>query len=120
MRRLLIIDDHRDSANMLAVLLKLRNAEADVQVAFDGASGLALALAGRHDAVVLDLGLPDIDGAEVALRIRRRPDGAVPLLVALSGSVDEVARHRRSGLFDHALLKPVDVERLTAILFRHG
>lgn len=117
-RRLLIIDDHRDSANMLAAVLKLREPGVAVQVAFDGGSGLALALAGQHDAVLLDLALPDIGGADVATQLRRQRDGACPILIALSGSVADVAVLQDSDVFDHAFTKPVNVDRLTAILFR--
>lgn len=102
---------------MLAALLKLKNPGSAVEVAFDGGSGLALATAGRPDAVILDLALPDMAGAEVAVQIRRAHDGACPLLIALSGSVADVALQECSGIFDHAFTKPVNVERLTAILF---
>jgi DNA-binding response OmpR family regulator len=56
----LIIDDHRDSAVMLAAVLRLRNPELAVQVAYDGESGLALALAEQHHVVIVDLNLPGI------------------------------------------------------------
>jgi DNA-binding response OmpR family regulator len=113
----LIIDDHRDSAVMLAAVLKLRLPELSVQVAHDGEAGVGLALAGQHDAVILDLGLPGMDGARVAAEIRRRRPGAAPLLIVLSGSVAQVADHQRSeAVFDHALTKPADVDRLVAIL----
>lgn len=118
--RLLIIDDHRDSARMLAAVLELRQADLTVEVAFDGRSGLALALAQQHDAVLLDLGLPDMDGAEVATEIRRLADRACPVLIALSGGVAEVALHQSSGVFDHAFTKPVNVDRLAALLFAPG
>lgn len=105
---------------MLAALLQLRNPGSAVDVAFDGSSGLALAAAGQHDAVILDLTLPDIAGADVAVQIRRARDGACPILIALSGSVADVALQAGRGVFDHAFTKPVNVERLTAVLFPPG
>jgi DNA-binding response OmpR family regulator len=118
-KRALIIDDHRDSATMLAAVLELRIPGLSVQVAHDGESGVELAMAERHDAVILDLGLPGLDGAKVAMEIRRQHRGDAPLLIALSGSVAEVARHQQSKeVFDHALTKPANVDRLIRILRR--
>ena len=114
--RVLIIDDHRDSAVMLAAVLGLRNRDLAIEVAYDGESGLALALRERHDVVFIDLNLPGIDGAEVATQIRGRWPGAAPVLVALSGNLAEVVRHQSSGVFDHAHTKPVKVPRLLDIV----
>lgn len=114
--RVLIIDDHRDSAVMLAAVLRLRSRDLAVDVAYDGESGLALALQERHDVVLVDLNLPGIDGAEVATQIRGRWPGAAPVLIALSGNLAEVARHQSSGVFDHAHTKPVNVAHLLQIL----
>jgi two-component system, sensor histidine kinase len=116
-KRALIIDDHRDSAIMLAALLRVRIAGLAVQVIHDGESGLALALAEQPDAVILDLALPGIGGAEVAMEIRRQRESDPPLLIALSGSIAEVAGYQEgSGVFDHALAKPANVDRLIKIL----
>ena len=118
-KRALIIDDHRDSAIMLAEVLTLRLAGLAVKVAYDGESGLALALAHQHDAVILDLALPGIGGADVAREIRRQRGSDAPVLIALSGSVEEVAHHQKTGgLFDHALTKPVNLDRLIGILLQ--
>jgi CheY-like chemotaxis protein len=112
----LILDDHRDSAAALARLLVLKNPGWAVQVAHDGASGLAFALAGQTDVVIIDLNLPDMTGEEVAVEIRRRSAAAPPILIALSGNVGEIMRHQASGVFEHALTKPVKVDRLMDIL----
>lgn len=110
--RVLIIDDHRDSAVMLAAVLRLRNRDLAVDVAHDGESGLRLAMQERPDVAVIDLNLPEIDGAELAMQIRSRWASAPPVLIALSGNLTEVARHQGSGVFAHALTKPVNVARL--------
>jgi DNA-binding response OmpR family regulator len=117
-KRALIIEDHRDSAIILAAVLKLKITDLAVKVAHDGESGLAMALAEQLDAVILDLALPGIGGTDVAMEIRRQRESDTPLLVAVSGSVAEVARHQHSGVFDHALTKPVNVDRLIAILIQ--
>ena len=116
--QVLIIDDHRDSADMLAALLRLRKPGLTVHVAHDGESALPLALADRYDAVVIDLNLPGMQGDAVAMEIRREWDGVPPILIAVSGSIAEVARHQTSGVFEHALTKPVNVALLLDILAR--
>lgn len=103
---------------MLAAVLELKITDLAVKVAYDGESGLALALAERHDAVILDLSLPRIGGADVAMEIRRQRECDIPLLIAVSGSVLEIARHQQTGVFDHALTKPVNVGRLIEILIQ--
>lgn len=104
---------------MLAAVLELKITDLAVKVAYDGESGLALAIAGQHDAVILDLALPGIGGADVAMEIRRQRESDTPLLIAVSGSVAEVARHQQGGgVFDHALTKPVNVNRLIEILLQ--
>lgn len=114
--RVLIIDDHRDSAEMLAALLRLRKPGLAVEVAYDGESALTAALSSRHDVAIIDLNLPGIDGGEVAAKIRTHWGSGSPVLVALSGSVAQISHHQNSGVFDHALTKPVNVERLLSIV----
>lgn len=101
---------------MLAAVLRLRDPGMTVEVACDGESGLAVALASRHDVAIVDLNLPGIDGGDVALEIRRHWGSAPPVLVALSGSVADIAWHRDSGIFEHALTKPVNVDALLAMV----
>jgi two-component system CheB/CheR fusion protein len=114
-QRLLVVDDNRDAADSLAMLLRKRGAE--VLVAHDGASALETARARRPTAVLLDLGMPDMDGYEVARKLRAEPTAQQTLLVALTGwgQPDVQSRCREAG-FDHHLVKPVRIETLEALL----
>lgn len=113
--RVLVVDDNVDSAKSLGLLLKKLGAE--VQVVHDGPSALDL-LAHYHPTVVLlDIGMPGMDGYEVARRIRSQPNGDQLLLIALTGwgQEDDRLRSRQAG-FDHHLLKPADLSALKAIV----
>jgi CheY-like chemotaxis protein len=113
-RRIVIVDDNRDAALSLGALLRL--AGHHVEEAHDGASGIEVVLAQRPDVVLLDIGLPDLDGHEVARRLRARDCHAVLVAVTGYGAPEDVDRSRKSG-FDHHLVKPVDpvaLERLLA------
>jgi CheY-like chemotaxis protein len=113
--RVMVVDDNLDSARSLALLLKKLGAQ--VQVAHDGPSALDL-LAQYHPTVVLlDIGMPGMDGYEVARRIRSQPNGDQFLLIALTGwgQEDDRQRSRQAG-FDHHLLKPADLSALKAIV----
>jgi len=104
-RRIVLIDDNVDAAESLAMLLRLKGHE--VHVAYDGPAGVALALKTAPDCVLIDIGLPGIDGYEVAKRLRSH-DGGATLLVALTGygqSEDRI-KSEQAG-FDHHLVKPV-------------
>ena len=114
-RRVLVVDDNRDSAESLAMMLKLTGNE--VRTAFDGEAGLAEAEAFRPDVAFLDIGMPRLDGHECARRIRSSPWGGGVLLVAMTGWGQEEDRRRtRAAGFDHHLVKPVDPEALRMIL----
>ncbi|MDB5941773.1 MAG: putative histidine kinase, hybrid [Ramlibacter sp.] len=115
-KRVLVIDDHRDAADTLAALLRARDPGLDVSVGYDGEAAVALARDQRPDAVVIDLELPRLGGAEAASKIRSALPDAPPLLIALSGNLFKVAKARQGTLFDHAVVKPVDVEDLLSIL----
>jgi PAS domain S-box-containing protein len=106
-RRVLVADDNRDAAESLAVLLRLEGH--DVIVADDGETALRLFEEQHPDVVLLDIGMPQMDGYEVARRIRALPGGRRVLLVALTGWGQEKDRaaSREAG-FDHHLVKPVD------------
>jgi PAS domain S-box-containing protein len=109
-RRLLIVDDNRDAAVALALLLKSEGHE--IHVAYDGERALELARQVRPEAVLLDLGLPGIDGFEVGRRLRSE-FGSELLLVAVTGYGQE--QHRtgvRDAGFDRHLIKPVTLECL--------
>jgi two-component system CheB/CheR fusion protein len=116
-RRVLVVDDNVDGALTLALLLELRGNR--VSTAFDGPAGLELARAERPDAVILDIGLPGLDGYEVARRLRQGPETARAMLIAVTGYGQE--QDRRQALeagFDYHLVKPVDPELLAGLLER--
>jgi PAS domain S-box-containing protein len=114
-QRILVVDDNRDSADSLALLLQFLGAEVDV--AHDGAAALA-ALENRRPAVVLmDIGMPGMDGYQAARQIRRQPRFDDVMLIALTGWGQEEDRRRaRDSGFDHHLIKPVDIDALQALL----
>jgi signal transduction histidine kinase/DNA-binding response OmpR family regulator len=113
--RVLIVDDNSDSARSLSMLLEMGGHE--VRTCYDGPSGLAEAEAFCPEVVLLDIGLPGMDGFEVAKRLRQRELSPRPLLVALTGygQAEDVRRSREAG-FDYHLVKPADPEALTALL----
>ena len=113
-RRILIVEDNRDAREMLRTVLEL-DGHTVIQ-AGDGLSAIRLAVETAPDIVLMDIGLPELDGFEVARRIRARVGGAIRL-VALSGYGDPEAREQahRAG-FDAHLVKPVPPEDLTRLL----
>jgi signal transduction histidine kinase/ActR/RegA family two-component response regulator len=120
--RILIVDDNRDAADSLGMLLELYGA--NVCVVRDGPAALAALDTYRPDVVLLDIGMPGMDGYEVARRAREKPDFHNLTLITLSGWGQEEDRHRsRDAGIDHHLVKPVDVgalERLLANVGKHG
>jgi two-component system CheB/CheR fusion protein len=113
--RLLIVDDNVDMAATLSVLLNLEGH--DVRVAHDGAEALALADAFKPEVVLLDIGLPGMDGYEVARKLRGRPGLALRFLIALTGHGrdEDIQRSLQAG-FDRHLVKPIDPPALRKIL----
>jgi CheY-like chemotaxis protein len=111
----LVVDDCRDAADSLALLLKWWGFQ--TVVAYDGPSALAAALALPPVVVLLDLGLPGMDGYEVARRLRGRPGMGEALLVALTGygQEEDVRRCHEAGCDLH-LLKPCDPQELRRVL----
>jgi CheY-like chemotaxis protein len=120
--RVLVVEDNADAAATLGVLLRLYGHEA--QVAPCGPTALEMAAAFRPEVVLLDIGLPGLDGFQVAQRLRERPDTKEVVLVAMTGYGQESDRRRaREAGFDHFLVKPVDpaeLERLLAERARPG
>ncbi|MGZ9030944.1 MAG: response regulator [Burkholderiaceae bacterium] len=114
-RRVLVVDDNEDAAESLAALLRLFGHEVDV--AFDGEQVLALAPEVKPDLVLLDLGMPRMDGHEVARRMRAEPWGGGMKIIALSGfgDVADRARSLEAGCNDH-LVKPVSPVELELAL----
>ncbi len=113
--RVLVVDDHQDSAQTLAGLLSLLGH--DVRIAHDGETALFEAGAFRPEAVVLDIGLPDVDGYEVCRRLREQMWAKDVTVIALSGWGDHEAKRKgRAAGFDGHLVKPVEEEALISAL----
>ena len=114
-RRILVIDDHFDSADALKRLLDLSGN--DVQVAYDGVKGIELAHTFRPDILICDIGLPGMDGFEVARRLGNDPDTESIRLIALTGFGDQnTIRAAREAGFAYHLTKPVETDVLRRIL----
>jgi CheY-like chemotaxis protein len=114
-RRLLVVDDNRDGADSLGMLLRFLGAE--VHVEHDGPGALAVAASWRPSVVLLDLGMPGMDGFEVARQLRADQSLDGLRLIALTGWGQEADRERTSaGGFDHHLIKPVDINVLQTLL----
>jgi signal transduction histidine kinase/ActR/RegA family two-component response regulator len=114
-RRVLVADDNRDAAEGLALLL--RHAGHDVRVAHDGRTALETATTFHPDAVLLDIGMPTLNGYEVAARLRAEPWARGAVLIAVTGwGQEEDKRLASCAGFDHHLTKPVDPDAIVAIL----
>jgi CheY-like chemotaxis protein len=113
--RILIADDNRDAADSMGMLLELGGHE--VIVAHSGAEALAKGREHHPDVVILDIGMPDINGYEVARTARAEDWGKSALLMALTGwgHADDKERARSAG-FDRHLTKPVDPDVVEEIL----
>jgi PAS domain S-box-containing protein len=115
-RRVLVVDDNHDAADGMAMLIELMGVA--VRVAYDGRSALAAASAFRPDLVLLDLGMPALDGYDVCRTLREQPDGEALSIVALTGWGQESDRRRthEAGFDDHLTkpIEPAQVERLLA------
>ena len=117
--RVLVIEDNVDVARALASLLKLLNYQ--VWTAYDGQTGLDSARDHRPDVVLLDIGLPGLNGYQVAEQLRREEFGKDVLLVAVSGYGHEECRQlARFAGFDHFVTKPVDYNTLRTLLVDSG
>jgi CheY-like chemotaxis protein len=113
--RVLVVDDNRDAADSLGALLEIIGAY--VAVAHDGKSALELVESHRPDVVFLDIGMPQMDGYEVARHLRRLPWSAPMKLVALTGWGQEKDRlESEAAGFDQHLVKPADLQALRTIL----
>jgi two-component system OmpR family response regulator len=109
------VDDNVDAADTLAIVLRLEGH--DVRSVYSGQDAIELVTSFAADVVLLDIGLPEMDGYETARRIRQLPGAASPRLVALTGygELEDRQRALTSG-FDHHLIKPVDPEALAGAL----
>jgi PAS domain S-box-containing protein len=113
--RVLVVDDNVDTVTTLALLVQ--ESGHDVRTAYDGSAVLEAALDYRPNVVLLDIGLPGLNGFEVAKRLRQQPALQNAVLVALTGSGRESDRQRsREAGFDHHLVKPGDFGKVLEIL----
>jgi signal transduction histidine kinase len=114
-RRVLIVDDNVDAADSIAMLLQASGFS--VRCVYDGVSVLSVARAYRPGVIVLDIGLPDITGYEVARRLRAQPEFAHTPIVAVTGYGQKNDRERaQEAGIDHHMTKPVDPDALRAVL----
>lgn len=114
-KRVLVVDDNEDGAEMLALALSTKGYE--TRVALDAARALELAAEFQPEIAFLDLGLPVMDGCELALHLRQVPGLADVRLVALTGYGDEADRKRtRDAGFQHHLVKPVNLDTIEQTL----
>jgi CheY-like chemotaxis protein len=114
-RRVLVVDDNRDAADSLGLLLQL--AGHDVRVAHDGVAALAIARTFLPELALLDLGMPEMDGLQLAQALRAEPWSATLRLAALTGwGQDEDRRRTSAAGFDHHLTKPVDLDEIAALV----
>lgn len=114
-RRILVVDDNQDSAESLALLLRLWGN--DVRAVYSGHQALAVAEECRPEVVLLDIGLPEMDGLEVCRRLRQEAGLDAVLVIAMTGyGQEEDKRRSREAGFDHHLVKPVDLGALAKLL----
>jgi CheY-like chemotaxis protein/two-component sensor histidine kinase len=114
-RRILVVDDKRDSADSLAMLLGMGGDE--TQTAYDGVEAVASAAAFRPDVILLDIGMPKMNGYDACRAIRQQPGGRSIAIIAMTGwGQDEDRRKSRDAGFDYHLVKPVDFQQLMMLL----
>jgi CheY-like chemotaxis protein len=113
--RVLVVDDNIDSADSIAMLLQVSGHE--VRVTYSGQDGLDMAGKYLPEIVLLDIGLPGIDGYEVARRLRQHPDLKKVKLIAVTGYGQDADRlQSQEAGFDYHLVKPVDSQKLEEVL----
>jgi PAS domain S-box-containing protein len=118
-RRIMVVDDNTDAAETLALLLRVTGHE--VIVAQDGPSALEAAAVNDLDLIFLDIGMPHMDGFEVARRLRQSHRTANVVLVALTGwGLEEDRRRTRAAGFDYHLVKPISADTINQLLARQG
>ncbi len=113
--RILIVDDNKDGAGTLSMMLKILGN--DTRTAYDGEDAVKAAIEFQPDVILLDIGLPKLNGFEVCRRIRQQKNGHKILVIAQTGwGQDEDRKRSRDAGFDHHLIKPVDMAALNKIL----
>ena len=114
-RRVLVVDDNEDSATSLGMLLSMLGYE--THTAVDGPAGLEAVARFRPDVALLDIGMPKLNGYEVARRIREQPGGKELVLIAITGWGQAADRQRTiEAGFNHHMVKPVDLAALANLL----
>jgi signal transduction histidine kinase/ActR/RegA family two-component response regulator len=114
-RRILVVDDNRDAGESLGTILEYMGHE--VRTAVDGAEGVSMAGEFRPEMILMDLGMPKVDGYEAARRIRAEPWGRETFMVALTGwGADQDRQRAQSAGFDRHLVKPVDLKALKKMI----
>ena len=115
--RILVVDDNQDGADLMAVLLRLQGHS--VEVANDGVSALTSAAAFDPDVVLLDIGLPGMNGYAVARQLRETRNKRPQCLIAMTGyGTDEDRQRTVEAGFDHHIVKPIEPAELNALLAR--
>jgi CheY-like chemotaxis protein len=114
-RRILVVDDNKDSGNTLKMLLRVKGHE--VRTANDGLQAIQIASDFLPDVILMDIGMPHLDGHETTRRIRTLPCGRVAIIIALTGwgQPGDVRRSIEAGCSAH-LVKPVDFAELERLL----
>jgi len=116
--RILVVEDNRDTADSLRILLELNGYE--VTVAYSGPDGVKAAEQRRPDVVLCDIGLPGLDGYGVARKLRDNPATAKARLIAVTAyGQEEDRRHSHEAGFEQHLVKPVDPDDLQRVLGPH-
>ena len=114
-RRILVVDDNHDSADSLAMILKRMGYS--VETAYGGAAAVAAVERFTPEAVLLDIGMPDMDGYQAARLIRELPRGKATVLIAQTGWGQEEDQRRAAEVgFDAHLTKPVEIAELVKLL----
>jgi CheY-like chemotaxis protein len=114
-RRILVVDDNHDAADTLAMMLKLTGNQ--VHTCYDGISAVAAAGTFNPMVILLDIGMPDVNGYETCRMIREKPWGEPIIIIALTGyGLEEDIRKSKEAGFNAHLLKPVDLNELVSAL----
>ena len=113
-KNILVVDDNVDAADALALALK--DMGHTVSVAYGGMSALRLSSAQRSDVILLDIFLPDVDGCEVARRLRAELGSGVHIVATTGFGGEELRQRTRNAGFDHHIVKPIDPAFLQSLL----
>jgi CheY-like chemotaxis protein len=119
--RILVVDDGKNAADILAMFFEMEGHV--VQVAYDGLMAVGLAESFHPQLIVMDIGMPQMDGLEASRRIRRQPDGNDIIIIALSGlDQDDDKRSCAEAGINHHMAKPVRPDDLRAVIreFQEG